>query len=79
MKKVTLVLEDEDLYEALKLFAARDGRTLRQVISEALEQWVEAKEDAEDAAFAREAKKEQGKNISWEQVKSEMHDYYSFS
>ena len=79
MKKVTLVLEDEDLYKALKSYAALEGRTLRQVITEALEQWVEAKEDAEDAAFADQAMKEQGKNIPWEEVKREMDAYYRLS
>lgn len=79
MKKVTVVLEDEELYQALKLYAAQEGRTLRQVITEALEQWVEAKEDAEDAAFVQEAMQEQGRNIPWEEVKREMDEYYRIS
>ena len=77
MKKVTVALDDEELYKALKVYAAQEGRTLRNVITEALELWVEAKEDAEDAAFAQEAMKEKGENIPWEDVKKEMRDYYS--
>lgn len=56
-----MVLEDEELYKALKSYAAMEGRTLRRVITEALEQWVEAKEDAEDAAFAEAASHETGR------------------
>ncbi len=83
MKRITVALDDEELYQALKMYAAQEGRTLREVINEALELWVEAKEDAEDAAFAEAAMQEQGESIPWEDAKpalsrvegKEMWDY----
>ena len=53
--KVTFATDDEALYRAVKARAASDGRTVREVVEEALRQWLERGEDAEDAAAAREA------------------------
>jgi plasmid stability protein len=52
--KVTIDL-DPDVYRAVKVEAARSDRSIRDVVDEALAQWLEAVEDAEDRASAAEA------------------------
>ena len=52
--KVTLDIKD-DLYRAIKVEAARQDRTVRDITDEALEAWLGAIEDAEDIAAAKEA------------------------
>ena len=47
--KVTIDV-DADLYRAVKVEAARSDRSVREVVDEALAAWLEALEDAEDAA-----------------------------
>jgi hypothetical protein len=49
--KVTLDL-DPDLYRSLKVEAARRDRSVRDVVTDAVAAWLEAEEDAEDAASA---------------------------
>lgn len=53
--KVTLDLQDEALYRAIKVEAARLGRTVRDIVEEALEQWLEKLEDEEDIAASEAA------------------------
>ncbi len=72
MKKITVILEDEQLYTALKVHAAKRNRRIKDIVAEALGDWIQFQEDAEDAAFAKEALAEAGENIPWEQVKQEM-------
>jgi hypothetical protein len=55
--KVTLDVKD-DLYRAIKVEAARQDRTVRDIAEEALNAWLEANEDAEDIAAAQEAEAE---------------------
>lgn len=50
--KVTLDIGDEALYRAVKVEAARLDRTVRGIVEEALEQWLERLEDQEDRAAA---------------------------
>lgn len=47
--KTTLDIDGE-LYRAIKVEAARSDRSVRDIIQEALERWLEATEDAEDIA-----------------------------
>ena len=49
--KVTIDL-DPDIYRAVKVEAARADRSIRDVVDEALERWLEALEAAEDQASA---------------------------
>ena len=72
-----MVLHDEELYLALKAQASSERRTLGSIITEALQQWLQAKEDAEDAPAAEEANREEGANIPWETVKRELRTYGS--
>ena len=53
--KVTFDLEDADLYRAVKVEAARSDRSVREIVEEALAEWLERREIAEDAAAAAEA------------------------
>ncbi len=52
--KATFELDDE-LYRAVKVEAARTDRSVRDVVMEALEGWLQRAEEAEDLASAREA------------------------
>jgi predicted transcriptional regulator len=72
MKKITVILEDDELYTALRVQAAKSNRRIKEIVAEALEDWLQFQEDAEDAVFAEEAMAEAGENIPWEQVKREM-------
>ena len=49
--KVTIDL-DADLYRAVKVEAARTDRSVRDIVDEALEAWLEAAETHEDQASA---------------------------
>jgi len=53
--KVTLDLADPELYRAIKVEAARRDRSVREIVEEALEQWLRRLEDEEDAAAAEAA------------------------
>ena len=46
-KRMTVVFDDEELYIALKVEAARTGRHAKDIVAEALIEWLEAKEDEE--------------------------------
>jgi len=52
--KVTIDL-DAELYRAVKVEAARTDRSVRELVDEALEAWLEATEVREDAASAEPA------------------------
>ena len=46
-KRMTVIFEDEALYTALKVEAARSGRHAKDIVSEAVREWLEASEDEE--------------------------------
>ena len=46
---------DAALYRAIKVEAARDDRSVRDLVEEALRQWLERREDEEDRQAAAEA------------------------
>ena len=46
--KVTIDLADAELYRAVKVEAARSDRSVRDVVEEALREWLERREDEED-------------------------------
>jgi plasmid stability protein len=52
--KVTIYVTDE-LYRAVKVEAARSDRSVREIVDEALEAWLEAAETREDLASAKDA------------------------
>src|SRR6266576_435373 len=58
--KVTVDLSAE-LYRAVKVEAARTDRSVRDIVDEALEAWLDAAETREDVASAQEALAEYGR------------------
>ena len=52
--KVTIDI-DADLYRAIKVEAARSDRTVREIIDEALDAWLDAAETREDVMSAEAA------------------------
>ena len=44
MKRVTIVFDDDALYRAVKVEAARTGRTVKDIVSEALREHVGAEQ-----------------------------------
>ena len=52
----------DELYRAIKVEAARSDRSVREIVEEALERWLEAAEDAEDIAASDAAMAEYERN-----------------
>ena len=52
--KVTIALRDDALYRTIRIRAAASGRQIRDVVEEALREWLERREDEEDVTEARE-------------------------
>ena len=57
-KRMTVIFDDEALYTALKVEAARKGRHAKDIIAEAVSEWLEAREDEELRAGLDEARQE---------------------
>ena len=57
-KRMTVVFEDEALYTALKVEAARMGRRAKDIVAEAVRHRPEAREDEELQAELEEARLE---------------------
>lgn len=57
-KRMTVIFEDEALYTALKVEAARKGRYAKDIVAEAVREWLEAMEDEELRASLEEARYE---------------------
>jgi hypothetical protein len=47
MKRMTVIFEDETLYTAVKVEAARRNRPLKDLVTQALREWLEEREDEE--------------------------------
>lgn len=54
-KRLNVVFDDDSLYRALKVEAARRGVPARWIVCQALEMWLEARENDEDIAESIEA------------------------
>ena len=57
-KRMTVIFEDEELYTALKVEAARKGRHAKDIVAEAVREWLESREDEELRAGLEEARGE---------------------
>ena len=55
---MTVIFEDEALYTALKVEAARKGRYAKDIVAEAVREWLEAREDEELQVGLEEARHE---------------------
>lgn len=53
-KRMTVVFDDEELYRDLKVEAARRGRPAKDIVAEAVREWLELQEDLEDVRIAEE-------------------------
>ena len=73
-KRMTVIFEDEALYTALKVEAARKGRHAKDIVAEAVHEWLEAREDEELRADLEERRaewKEKG-GRSWATVERDL-------
>lgn len=51
-KRLSVVVDDESLYRAIKIEAARRGVPARKIVAQALEMWLVACEDEDDVAVS---------------------------
>ncbi len=57
-KRMTVVFDDEELYTALKVEAARRGWHAKDIVAEAVREWLESREDQEMRPGLEEARAE---------------------
>ena len=57
-KRMTVVFDDEGLYTALKVEAARNGLHAKDIVAEAVRGWLQAREDEELQAGLAESRQE---------------------
>ena len=57
-KRMTVIFEDDALYTALKVEAARTDRRAKDIVAEAVREWLEAQEDCELQSGLDEARDE---------------------
>ena len=73
-RKMTVVFHDEDLYTYLKVEAARRHMAASEIVTDAVRQWLENREDAELVPVIKEARAEwkvKG-GRPWVEVEQEM-------
>jgi len=78
-RKMTVVFHDEDLYTYLKVEAARRHTAASEIITDAVRQWLENREDAELLPVIESARtewKEKG-GRPWSEVEQEMDEAVS--
>ncbi|MFC1893615.1 hypothetical protein ACFLYR_06260 [Chloroflexota bacterium] len=78
-RKMTVVFHDEELYTYLKVEAARRHTAASEIITDAVRQWLENREDAELLSVIESARsewKEKG-GRPWSEVEQEMEETIS--
>ncbi len=70
--RLTVQLDDRRLYRALRHLAVEQDRSLRDIVAEALRDWVVRQENLEDLAAIHEGRDEP--TVPWEQVKAEIRE-----
>jgi predicted transcriptional regulator len=53
-RRMTVVFDDEELYTAVKVEAARRHMPAKDIVADALRQWLELQEDMDDVRVAEE-------------------------
>ena len=53
-RRMTVIFDDDELYAALKAEAVRQRRPAKDIVAEAVREWLELQEDREDLAVAQE-------------------------
>jgi len=78
-RKMTVVFHDEDLYTYLKVEAARNHMPASEIISDAVREWLESREDTEllpTIEVARSGWKEKG-GRPWSEAECELEESIS--
>ena len=78
-RKMTVVFHDEELYTYLKVEAARRHTAASEIITDAVRQWLDNREDAELLSVIESARsewKEKG-GRPWSEVEQEMEETIS--
>ena len=57
-KRMTVVFDDEALYRALKVEAARRGCHAKDIVAQAVQEWIQSRADEELQEELREARAE---------------------
>jgi hypothetical protein len=75
-RKMTVVFHDEVLYTSLKVEAARCHLAASEIISEAVREWLESREDAEllPVIEAAETEWQEKGGRPWSEVEQELED-----
>ena len=68
--KLTVLLDDRNLYRALRHAAVQRDQSLRHIVAEALQEWIERQEEREDLAAMVEV--ESDEMIPWEEAKASL-------
>ena len=70
-KRMTIVFKDENIYRHLKVEAAKRDINASEIVSEAIVEWIESREDIKLAPLIKESQKEAKKNgtKAWTNVK----------
>lgn len=69
--KLTVQIHDKALYRAVRHLSVEQDRSLKEIVTEALREWVFRQEEKEDVAAIAETEGEE--SYPWEQVKAELH------
>ncbi len=68
--KLTVQIHDRALYRAVRHLAVEQERSLREIVVEALQAWVQRQEEMEDLRAIHETQGEE--SYPWDQVKREL-------
>ncbi len=73
-KRMTVVFKNENIYKHLKVEAAKRNINASDIVSEAIVEWIENREDIELAPLIRKSQKEIERKgtKSWNEVKEKL-------
>ena len=57
-KRMTVVFDDEGLYTALKVAAVQSGQHAKDIVAQAVRDWLQARDDEELQAGLKESRRE---------------------
>lgn len=80
-RKMTVVFHDEDLYTQLKIEAVRRRTAASDIVTDAVREWLESREDAEllPAIEASRAEWEEKGGRPWSEAERELEESVSHS
>ena len=75
-KKMTVVFHDDELYMDLKIEAVKRHKSASEIVAEAVQEWLDAKEDEALIPVIEERLAEYEKNggYTWDEVKKEWEE-----